>query len=115
MYKIYVLYRSMATMQLLTSQQVQTGFGKFSDLVKQQGREPVIITQRKRPTMAVFRYDEAMEMMRLTAKMRFLQALRENANDCQEPSDEELTDLNRLIDEEREIIYQEKIKKNARK
>ncbi|STZ70261.1 Uncharacterised protein [Moraxella caprae] len=55
-------------MQLLTSQQVQTGFGKFADLVKQQGSEPVIITQRKRPTMAVFRYDEAMEMMRLSAK-----------------------------------------------
>lgn len=105
----------MMTMQLLTSQQVQTGFGRFADLVKEQGREPVIITQRKRPTMAVFRYDEAMEMMRLSAKMRFLQALRENAKDSKEPTNEELTELNRLIDEEREIIYQENLKKNARK
>lgn len=105
----------MTAMQLLTSQQVQTGFGKFCDLVKQQGREPVIITQRKRPTMAVFRYDEAMEMMRLSAKMRFIQALRENAKDCKEPTDEELAELNRLIDEEREIVYQENLKKNARK
>lgn len=105
----------MITMQLLTSQQVQTGFGKFADLVKQQGSEPVIITQRKRPTMAVFRYDEAMEMMRLSAKMRFIQALRENAKDSQEPTDEEMAELNRLIDEEREIVYQESLKKNERK
>lgn len=105
----------MTTMQLLTSQQVQTGFGKFADLVKQQGREPVIITQYKRPTMAVFSYDEAMEMMKLSAKMRFIQALAENAKGSKEPSDEELVELNRLIDAEREIIYQENLKNNARK
>lgn len=114
MYKIYILYRNMATMQLLTSKQVQTDFGGFSELVKK-GAEPVIITQYKRPTMAVFRYDEAMEMIRLTAKMRFLQALTENAKGCEEPSDEEMLELNRLIDEEREIVYQENLKKNARK
>ncbi len=102
-------------MRQLTSQQVQTGFGRFADLVKQQGREPVIITQHKRPTMAVFCYEEAMEMMKLSAKMRFIQALRENAKDSKEPTDEELAELNRLIDEEREIIYQENLKKNARK
>lgn len=104
----------MTTMQFLTSKQVQTDFGEFSELVKK-GVEPVIITQYKRPTMAVFRYDEAIEMVKLAAKMRFLQALRQNANNCEEPSDEELSDLNRLIDEEREIIYQEKVKQNAKK
>lgn len=96
----------MEIMQLLTSQQVQKQFGAFTDLVKRQGKEPVIITQHKRPTMAVFSYEEAMEMMKLTAKMRFLQALQENAQYANMPNNEELAEANRLINEEREIIYQ---------
>lgn len=96
----------MEVMQLLTSQQVQKQFGAFTDLVKRQGKEPVIITQHKRPTMAVFSYEEAMEMMKLTAKMRFLQALQENAQYLNMPSNEELAEVNRLINEERETIYQ---------
>lgn len=96
----------MEVMQLLTSQQVQKQFGAFTDLVKRQGKEPVIITQHKRPTMAVFSYEEAMEMMKLTAKMRFLQALQENAQYSNMPSNEELAEVNRLINEERETIYQ---------
>jgi hypothetical protein len=94
----------MEVMQTVTSQSVQTRFGEFSDLVK--SREPVIITQYRRPTMVVFTYDEAMEMMKLTAKMRFLQALEENAKYSVEPTEEEFAEVNRLIDEEREIIYQ---------
>ncbi|WP_172462024.1 hypothetical protein [Moraxella caprae] len=47
--------------------------------------------------------------------MRFIQALRENAKDSREPTDEEMAELNRLIDEEREIVYQESLKKNERK
>lgn len=96
----------MEVMQLLTSQQVQKQFGAFTDLVKRQGKEPVIITQHKRPTMAVFSYEEAMEMVKLTAKMRFLQALQENAKYASTPSNEEMEEVNRLIDEERETFYQ---------
>lgn len=56
--------------------------------------------------LAVFSYEEAMEMMKLTAKMRFLQALQENAQYLNMPSNEELAEANRLINEERETIYQ---------
>lgn len=98
----------MEVMQTVTSQSVQTKFGEFSDLVK--SREPVIITQYRRPTMVVFSYDEAMEMMRLAAKMRFIQRLQKQAEYSKEPTKEELTEISRLIEEEREVIYQEKIK-----
>lgn len=108
LYKIDNIHKMdrIENMQTITSQRVQTKFGEFSDLVKRQN-EPVIITQYKRPTMVVFSYEAAMEMMKLSAKMRFLQGLQENAQYCDEPSDEELAELNRLIDDEREHIYQQ--------
>ena len=94
-------------MHVITSQQVQTKFGEFSDLVKTLSGEPVVITQHKRPTMAVFAYAEAMEMMRLSAKMRFLQGLRENGEHQALPSDDELAEVSRLIVQERELVYEQ--------
>lgn len=94
-------------MQTVTSQSVQTQFGQFSDLVK--SREPVIITQYKRPTMLVFSYEDGLEMMRLAAKMRFIQRLQKRAEMLAEPTEEEMAEVNRMIDEERELIYQENL------
>lgn len=96
-------------MQIMTSQQVQTQFGEFSDLVKRSGGEPIVITQHQRPTMAVFSYEHAMELIKLSAKMRFIQALQENAKYCNEPTAEELAELNQLIDDEREQFYQKQL------
>lgn len=93
-------------MQQITSQQVQTEFVKFAHLVAAQGSEPVLITQQNQPTMAVFSYATAMELMKLSAKMRFIQGLREDASYGYEPTDKELDDINRLIDEEREVLHQ---------
>lgn len=99
-------------MLIVPSQRIQTKFGEFADIVKT--REPVIITQYNRPTLILTRYEDAMENMRLAAKMRFIQRLNKNARYTTEPTDEEIAELNRLIDEEREIVYQENLKKNAK-
>lgn len=101
-------------MPMLTvpSQRLQTKFGVFADIVKT--REPVVITQYNRPTLILTRYEDTMENMRLAAKMRFIQRLNENARYTAEPTDDEMAELNRLIDDEREIIYQENLKKNAK-
>lgn len=94
----------------VTSQHLQSKFAEISDIVK--SHEPVIVTQHQRPTMMVWAYDDAIETMRLAAKMRFLQRLDEHAKLVAEPTDDELAELNRLIEEEREIVYQEKLRNN---
>lgn len=94
------------------SQKMQTQFSEFADIA--QHREPVIITQYNRPTLVLLRYEDNIENMRLAAKMRFIQRLNENARYTTEPTDDEMAELNRLIDDEREIIYQENLKKNAK-
>lgn len=94
------------------SQKMQTQFSEFADIA--QHREPVIITQYNRPTLVLLRYEDNIENMRLAAKMRFIQRLNEDARHATEPTDEELEELNRLIDEEREMIYQERLANHAK-
>lgn len=100
------------TMLTVSSQRLQTKFGEISDIAK--SREPVIITQYNRPTLVLFNYQDMMELMRLAAKMRFIERLDKHARYTTEPTDEEMAELNRLIDEERETVYQENLKKNAK-
>lgn len=99
-------------MLTISSQHLQTKFGEVSDIVK--SREPVVITQYNRPTLVLTRYEDAMTTMCLAAKMRFIERLNKNARYTTEPTDDELAELSRLIDEERESIYQEDLKKNEK-
>lgn len=99
-------------MLTISSQHLQTKFGEVSDIVK--SREPVVITQYNRPTLVLTRYEDAMTTMRLAAKMRFIERLNKNARYTTEPTDDELAELSHLIDEERESIYQEDLKKNEK-
>lgn len=95
-------------MLIIPSQRLQTKFGEFADIAK--SREPVVITQYNRPTLILSNYQDTMELIRLAAKMRFIERLNKHARYVTEPTDEELEELNRLIDEEREIVYQESLK-----
>lgn len=100
-------------MLTISSQRLQTKFGEISDIVK--SREPVIITQYNRPTMMLISYnDDLAEVIRQYHAKKFVAFLNEQAKNSTEPTDEELEELNRIIDEEREIVYQEKLKKNAK-
>ncbi|MDO5651213.1 MAG: hypothetical protein Q4G13_03635 [Moraxella sp.] len=93
-------------MMTVSSQRLQTKFGEISDIVK--GREPVVITQYKRPTMIVFAYEDGMELMRLAAKMRFIQRLEERAKAVPAATEEEMQAISKMIEEEREVVYQKK-------
>lgn len=100
-------------MLTVSSQRLQTKFGEISDIVK--SREPVIITQYNRPTMMLISYnDDLAEVIRQYHAKKFVAFLNEQAKNSPEPTDEELEELNRIIDEEREIVYQEKLNKNAK-
>lgn len=103
----------MTNMLTVSSQRFQTKFGEISDIVKT--REPVIITQYGRPTMMLISYnDDIAEVLRQYHAKKFVAFLEEQAKAHPPATDEELAEINRLIDEEREIIYQEKLKNNAK-
>lgn len=100
-------------MLTVSSQHLQTKFGEISDIVK--SREPVIITQYNRPTMMLIPYnDDLAEVIRQYHAKKFVAFLNEQAEAHPPTTDEELAEINRLIDEEREIVYQEKLKNNAK-
>lgn len=100
-------------MLTVSSQHLQTKFGEISDIVK--SREPVIITQYNRPTMMLIPYnDDLAEVIRQYHAKKFVAFLNEQAKKSPPTTDEELAEINRLIDEEREIVYQEKLKNNAK-
>lgn len=100
-------------MLTIPSYKLQNEFAEISNMIK--GREPVVITQYQRPTMLVLSYEEGMEMMRLAAKMRFIQRLDQRANEMPEATEEEMQAISQLIEEEREAISQEKLSKNEPK
>lgn len=101
------------TMFKVTSQQLQTKFGEISDIAK--SREPVIITQYGKPTMMLMRYnDDLAELVRQYHAQKAMQFLQERAKEYERTTDEDLEEISRLIEEEREIVYQEKLKNNAK-
>lgn len=105
----------METMITVTSQRVQTKFGEISDIVK--SREPVVITQYGRPTMMLISYEDGMEILRQYKAQQFVSWLDERAKNSTEPAltEEEEAELYRMIEEEREAVYQENLKrKNAK-
>lgn len=92
----------------IPSQRLQTRFGEISDIVK--NNEPVVVTQYGKPTMMLISYDdELMELMRQYYAQKAIKFLEERAKQSQRATDEELDEISRLIEEEREIVYQEKL------
>lgn len=100
-------------MLTVSSQRLQTKFGEVADIV--QSREPVLITQYGKPTMMLISYDdEIMEMMRQYHAQKAMSFLQERAEKYTRTTDEELEELYHLIEEEREMVYQEKCKAYAK-
>lgn len=99
-------------MHIVSSQKVQAKFGEIADIVKR--REPVVITQYGRPTMMLVAYDDGMEAMRQYHANQLVAFLHERAKNAQPMSDEEMAEISRMIEEEREAVYQENLKKNAK-
>lgn len=100
-------------MLTVSSQRLQSKFGEISDIVK--SREPVLITQYGRPTMMLISYnDDIAELIRQYHAKKLITFLDEQAKISPKDTDEELAEISRLIEEEREIIYQEKLKSNAK-
>ncbi|WP_066801539.1 hypothetical protein [Moraxella oblonga] len=98
-------------MLTVTSGSLQTKFGEISNIVK--SREPVIITEQDKPTMMLMAYDDGMEILRQYHAKKFIAFLDERANNNEYTSDDELADLLAMIDEERNLVYQEKLANNA--
>lgn len=98
-------------MYIVSSQKIQAQFGEIADRVK--SHEPVVITQSGRPTMMLVNYDEGMAAMRQYHANQFCAFLNERARHTPPASYEELAEISRLIEEEREAIYQENLKQNA--
>lgn len=98
-------------MLTVTSGSLQTKFGEISNIVK--SREPVIITEQDKPTMMLMAYDDGMEILRQYHTKKFLAFLDEQANDNERISNDEVEELLRMIDAERDLVYQEKLNKNA--
>ena len=100
------------TMLTVTSQRLQTKFGEISDIVK--SREPVVITQYGRPTMLLVSYDDGIEALRQYHAKKLVDFLNERAKESPLATDAEIDEISRLIEEEREANYQEKLKKYAK-
>lgn len=98
-------------MHIVSSQKVQAKFGEIADIVKR--REPVVITQYGRPTMMLVAYDDGMAMLEQNTREQALDFLSKRAKNAQPMSDEEMAEISRMIEEEREAVYQENLKKNA--
>lgn len=98
-------------MLTVTSGSLQTKFGEISNIVK--SREPVIITEQDKPTMMLMAYDDGMEIFRQYYAKKFIAFLDEQAQNSEYASDKETEELLRMIDEERDLVYQEKLNKNA--
>lgn len=101
-------------MLTVTSQHLQAQFGEICNVIK--SHEPVIVTQSGKPTMMILSYDEGIEALRQYRAKQFVAWLDERAKNCPdpEPSEEEMAQLSRIIEEEREAVYQENLKKNAK-
>ncbi|QIW16066.1 hypothetical protein A4G20_06835 [Pasteurellaceae bacterium RH1A] len=105
-------FMEILNMLTIPSQQLKKNFSEFANIAK--SSEPIVITQYNRPTLVLSSYQDTMELMRLAAKMRFIERLDKQARYATEPTDQEMEALNRLIEEERELVYQENLKKNAK-
>lgn len=100
-------------MLTISSQHLQTKFGEVSQIVK--SREPVLITQYGKPTMMLISYNEDLaELVRQYHAQKFLSFLNERAKTSTRTTDKELEEISRLIEEEREMVYQENLKSNAK-
>lgn len=98
-------------MLTVTSGSLQAKFGEISNIVK--SREPVIITEQDKPTMMLMAYDDGMEILRQYHAKKFIAFLDEQAKSSEYASDKEMEELLRMIDAERDLVYQEKLNKNA--
>lgn len=84
----------------VTSRQLQTKFGQISDLVK--GKTPITITQYGRPTMVLFPYEKAMELVRMEARQNLLNWLEEREkNPPESVINLSIEEINQMIDDER--------------
>ena len=88
------------TMQVVTSQYIQTKFGEVAEMAK--FREPITITQYGRPTLMLLSYDEGMEAIKLLASKRASDWLDGRAKTAPQAAyDLSLDELDKMIDDER--------------
>lgn len=87
-------------MQVVTSQYIQTKFGRVAEMAKY--REPITITQYGRPTLMLMSYDDGMEAIKLLANKRASDWLDGREKTAPQAAyDLSLDELNIMIDEER--------------
>jgi prevent-host-death family protein len=100
-------------MQTITSAKVQANFGAVADIVKR--GEPVTITQHGRPTMMMLTYEEGAEFVRQRATQDLLRWFEDRRRDMpQAARDLTQEELDAMIEEEREAVYQENLAKAKR-